>query len=64
MTQKVKGWLEDGVTYFMTPKVTMTFVDGFTYFMTQKVHGIIRGHRDLLYDAKDLGDLCSRFDLL
>ena len=48
----------------MTKKVTVTFVVGLTYFMTPKVHGVNRGHRDLLYDSRGHGDLCRRFDLL
>ena len=32
--------------------------------MTPKGHGVIRGRRDPLYDPKDLGDLCGRFDLV
>ena len=31
--------------------------------MTPKGQGVIRGRRDLLYDPKDHGDLCGRFDL-
>ena len=30
--------------------------------MTPKGHGVIRGHRDLLYDPKGHGDICGRFD--
>ena len=48
----------------MTPKVTITFVVGLTKFMTLKGHGVIRGHRDLLYDLKGYGDHCRRFDLV
>ena len=50
------------MTYFMAPKVMVNFVVGFTQFMTQKGHGVIRDHRDLLYDPKGHGDLCGRFD--
>ena len=42
----------------------MTFVVGLTLFMTLKGHGVIRGHRDILYDPKCHRDLCGRFDLV
>ena len=32
--------------------------------MTPKGNGIIRGHRDLLYDPKGHSDLCGRYDLV
>ena len=48
----------------MTPEVTVTFVVGLTYFMTPKGHGVMRGHRDLLYDPKDHCDFSGRFDLV
>ena len=32
--------------------------------MTQKGHGVIRGSRDLLYDAKGHDDLCGRLELI
>ena len=32
--------------------------------MTPKGHRVIRGHCDLLYDLKGVGDLCGRFDLV
>ena len=32
--------------------------------MALKGHGVIRGHRDLLYDAKGYGALCGSFDLV
>ena len=31
--------------------------------MTTKVHGVIKGHLDLLYDLKGHGDLCGLFDI-
>ena len=40
----------------------MTVVVDLTYFMTPKGHGVIRGHRDLLYDSKGHSDLCGQFD--
>ena len=40
----------------------MTFVVGLTSFMTPKGYGVIRGHRDLLYDPKGYGDLHGKFD--
>ena len=40
----------------MTPKVTVTFVVGLTYIITPKGYGVIRRHRDLLYDHKSHGD--------
>ena len=42
----------------------MTVVVGLAYFMTPKGHGVIRDHRDLLYDPKSHGDLCGRCDLV
>ena len=32
--------------------------------MTTKIHGVIRGHDNLLYDPKGHSDLCGRFDLV
>ena len=32
--------------------------------MTPNGHGVIRGHRDLLYDPECIGDLCGQFDLV
>ena len=32
--------------------------------MTPKGHGVIRGHRDLLYDPEGHDDLCGQFDLV
>ena len=52
------------MTYLLKPKVTMTFSVGLTLFMTLKGHGVIRVHCDLLYDPKDHGHLCGRFDLV
>ena len=40
------------MTYFMIPEVTVTRLVGLTYFMTPKGQGVMRGHRDLLYDPK------------
>ena len=34
----------------------MTFAIGLTLFMTQKGYGVIKGHRDLLYDPKGHGE--------
>ena len=48
----------------MTPKVTVTFGISLTYCITPKGHGVIKGHRDLLYDPKGHGDICGRFDLV
>ena len=39
-------------------------MDGMTYFITPKGNGVMRGHRDLLYDPILFGDLCGRFDLV
>ena len=52
------------MTYFMTPEVKVTFVVDLTYFMNSKDHGVMRGHRDLLYDPKGHSNLCGRFDLV
>ena len=32
--------------------------------MTPKIKGVIRGHRDLLYDPKGHGELCDGFDIV
>ena len=48
----------------MTPKAAVTFVVGLTKFLTPKGHGIIRGHRDQLYDPKGHSDLPGLFDLV
>ena len=42
----------------------VTLVVGLTYFMTPKGQGVMRGHRDLLYDPKGHGDLCGWYDLV
>ena len=62
--EKFPGSLEVNVTYSMTPKVTVTFVVDSTKNMTPKGHRVMRRRHDQLYDPKEHGNLCGRFDLV